>query len=1066
MKKISIFCTAVLMALCAYAEKGAIILQSPAQMQVTAVSPNGKWACGIIGDGVYTTPQAALWNLESGEVKYLSNEESYAQDVNDDGIVVGSFTDYTLSGNGAGIVVAGSYHNGKWTAFVNDCEGFTSQPGGEVYSISADGRRAVGNVVSSTGKYVPAMWEDGKLLKTLPVKHEQGRAYAISEDGTMATGWAYDKDARGSLNRTVALWRGDSIQNLSAQSSAWEAGISFSLDGTKIICNAMGKKFMYDLTTNEKTEIPWLHPACWSQEMSYVGNDGLVMGGESYQDMNTGASDMYGYVFDGTNAMRLDDWLRDNHNVDIPAREFIISRGITMDRERKVIAILGYDLVNGNGDHSSRIILLDREVEYCEPVALNAEKLIGVNSVRLTWKAPLANAGNVLGYNVYRNGEIIVEATPENSCVDVVDAFGTYTYTVTALYENGDDLQESAHSIAAVIDVTADIPNSVQHIETNPVNYNDLRLRWAAPESNLPSASYYDASAPFSAFGGGFVSFSVAIKLPYDIVNNYAGNYALSRVAFMPMNSEGIYTIKVFVDGDEKISQKVDGTNLIYGEMNMVDLNNPIEIEQEQTIMIAVDVDASKFTVSSNNVMGMSYGVSVPGYSDLVRQMNEPEYYSLNESAVNSGLGEMLVSWAISGIFCTLDENGKPQLGADEVVGYDLYRNDSKLATVVETEYLDENIAEGEYTYGIVAKYANGGESEAETIDIDFTAKEEALQPINDVVINAEPTFVEATWQAPLKNDLTVISYAKGANSGKGITLSGATDLIEYTVAHEYSPDYVKWYQGYTIESMRFYPTAEATFAMALEVNGTDVDFIVLGAMGEEGGYTLNTWNTVELTSPVVIEAGKTYRVKLYCTDVDPSTNPICTDTGTGVPMVSDLYSWDYSSFSSAFSDGSVKGSWMIGMVVVNDSEEPMPVAGYNVYIDGEQANTALIEANTYKHEGSYTEGKTHRMKVNAVYNITGGTLEVDGAMQFFTISASGVEGIEVDRVRIYPNPATSYITVEGASEKLVLIDMNGRAVAETTDSVLDVTSLPVGNYLLNVYRNATVETVKVIIVR
>lgn len=1056
MKKILTLSVAAVMSLCAFAEKGAIMLKSPAQMQVMAVSPNGKWACGIIGDGVYTTPQAALWNLQTGEVTYLSNEESYAQDVTDEGLVVGSYTNYELSGTGAGAVVAGYYYNGEWTAFDNDQLGFVSQPGGEAFGVSADGRRAVGNVVSADGKYVPAMWEDGKLIKLLPVKHEQGRAYAISEDGTMATGWAYDRDSRNSLNRMVALWRGDSIQNLSSQSSAWEAGIRFSPDGTKIVCNAMGYKFTYDLTTDQKTELPWLHPACWSQEMSYIGNDGLVMGGESYQDMTTGASDMYGYIFDGTNAMRLDDWLRDNYNVDIPTNEFLISRGIDMSVDRKVIAILGYEL-QGQGDHSSRIILLDREVDFCEPVALRAEKLTGVNSVRLTWNAPLANVENVLGYNLYRNQELIAEGLGEFAYIDSNLADGTYTYTVTALYaDENDEIIESAHSVAATAIVGEDPLNVVTNIETHPVNYNDLKLRWSAPASNLPYATYFDANSTVGGLGGGLISFSAAILLPYDVVADYADNFGIARVAFMPRNHEAIYTVKVIVNEVEVASKTLNTADLVINDMNTIDLDAPVRFEALDNVMIAIDVDASQFTNSSNDVIGMNYGIVTLGFSDLLRQLTEPEYYSVG--------AQMPLSWAISAIFATIGEDGKADVSSDIIEGYEVYRNGELVGNTTETAFQDNNLPEGTIEYGVVTQY-QGKKSEAATHSVEFAPRIEALKAINDVEVFSDLTFVDARWCAPINNDATFITYSNGISSGRGINKSGSK-LFEFTAAQEYSYTFLEWYVGYTIESLRFYPTAEAIFAIVLEVDGVDHEMIVLGEMGAEDGYVLNTWNDIKLSEPIKIVAGSTYRVKLVCSEVTPNNFPICMDTSITIPGVSDMYSWDYSSYSSVYMDGGLSGSWMLGMNIHNDNTDLLPVSGYNVLIDGEQANTELVTDTRYRQDGlSLADKSTHRVKINAVYNVNGTDVEIDGQQVVFNVTA-GVESLEIDRVKVYPNPATSFIKVEGETERIALVDMAGRVVAETTEDTIDVTTLPVGNYLLNIYEGGEVRIVKVLIAR
>lgn len=220
------------------------------------------------------------------------------------------------------------------------------------------------------------------------------------------------------------------------------------------------------------------------------------------------------------------------------------------------------------------------------------------------------------------------------------------------------------------------------------------------------------------------------------------------------------------------------------------------------------------------------------------------------------------------------------------------------------------------------------------------------------------------------------------------------------------------------------------------------------------------------MENPVKIKAGSTYRIKLLCSEVDPSTYPICMDNGVGEIGVTDLYSWDYASYSSAISDGSLSGSWMIGMLISNDNTEPLPVEAYKVIIDGDSDNADVVTETTYRKDGlNWNDQETHRIRVNTVYEIEGGTIEVDGAQQIFKVKA-GVESIEVNRVSVYPNPATSFIKVDGDVEKLVLIDMAGRAVAETNATTLDVTSLPVGNYLLNIYNNGSVSTVKVLIVR
>lgn len=1067
MKKISILCLSVLMALCAFAEKGGLVLYSPDELQVMAVSPNGKWACGIQGDGTYTMLQGVLWNLETGELTYLSSiNPSEVYDVNDDGIVVGNFYDDDVQGNGIPASVAGYYKDGKWTRVDNSA--FASQGvlarGGSCNAISADGRTIVGHVQNGPNDYqlAPAKWVDGKLVELLDCQGTGGTARSITADGTVASGWAYSK---GNMQRQIVIWKADAdtaqylserYNNSTVVGSVWDVGYRFSPDGTKLACNKMGLPFVYDLTTGTRREFEPVEEIIGTElSIWYVANDGLVMG---TQKLPT-----YGYVNDGEKAMDITEWLQEEYNVVIDPAKSSITSGVDRSDDGKVIVLNG----SKEGLWNSAIVLLDREITYCAPAGLKAEKMQGVNNVRLTWNVPMANSENVLGYSIYRDGNAVVEGITDMAYVDNDLALGTYSYTVTAIYEDAEgNFVESEASVAAVVEVGESLPNSVVNIQTHGINYNDINIRWNAPQSNLPVATYFDPERLVSGFGGGVTSFSVAICLPYDVVSNYAGRYSIARVAFMPRNVEAVYTVKVYINDVEVASKLVDSANLRYNDMNTVDLDTPVAVAAGDKVYVAVDVDASNFSIASNDVIGANYGYVVTGYSDLIKQAGEPEFYSLNQSAIDAGMGEFPHSFAISAIFAPVDENGNVDLACDDVVGYEIYRDEEKIGETQDTQYTDGGLTEDTYTYGIVAKYGNNTQSATATAEVNFVPNEAALVAVEDMEVYAGEDYLGVNWDAPLRNDSRVVTYATGACSGRGMTMSGATDLIEYTVAHVYPSSYLEWYEGYNVEALRFYPTGEALFVIALEEDGIDVAFIELGEMNAADGYKLNQWNNVKLEEPVKIKRGSTYRVKLVCAEVDPSTNPICTDMSIGAASVTDLYSWDYVNYSSAYMDGSVQGSWMIGMLIANDSKETLPVDSYKVIVDGDTDNAESVTEPRYSKNGlTWTVGDTHRVKVNTVYNVAGGTLEVEGTQQVFKVAA-GVESIEVDRVRVYPNPATSYITVDGEVEKLVLVDMAGRTVAQTNEATLDVTALAVGNYLLNVYNNGNVTTVKVIIKR
>lgn len=1053
MKKLSTLIAAMLLAVSAFAEKGAIVLTSPVNFQVLAVSPNGKWACGISGDGITSTEKGVLWNLETGEFTYLSTSgSSTAYDVADDGTVVGS---------------GGYYKNGRWNSL-----------GGQAMSISRDARTIVGYTMRGGG-YAPTKWVDGKLALIYLYDNDVAQCYTVSDDGTRAAGWGYTTTGSSTLNRTIALWSDSTVEYLSPRATFAEAGRRFSPDGTKLVCETWGKPFVYDLTTQEKFNLPFYCETATNDEICsaylvcYVNDEGTVLGQEEMTNPMNYASDSYAYIYDGKarKPRKLVEWLKTEHGVEIDENSQKPYRGVEMSNDGKVISMLSYVCENGilNGDYVSIVVLLDREVEICPPVTVHAEKLRGLNSVRLTWKEPIMNAENVLGYNIYRDGQIIVSELAEMAYIDAVPAEGQYTYTVTALYAGeGDAVIESEQAVPVTIDVQAEPLNAPRNIEWHAVNLCDMKLRWGEPEPNSPSFTYFDYNENATGFGGGVVSFSVAMRMPIDIVVNYAGQYAISRVAFMPRNPEASYTIKVYVNGQEASAQVVDNSKLAYNNMNTIDLSVPVLFGALDDVMVAIDIDASGFSISSSDVVGMCYGMATPGYSDLLRQAAEPEFYSLNQSSVEGGYGEFLVSWAISAVLSKLDENGNPNLNSDIIASYEILRDDNKLAEVTATNYFDTDLTQGRHEYKILAHYADGSVSEPATTSINFTPKYEVLRAVNDVKVSVDDNAdaIKAEWSAPINNDATVLSYARGNSSGKGITMTGATDLIEYTVAHNYPYTYFDWYEGYNIVALRFYPSAEAVFGLVLEVDGLDKEMIVLSEANTEDGYILNKWNEVKLATPHKIRAGENVRVKLVCADVDPSTYPITMDSGRGNVGVSDLYSFNYSTYSSAYSDGGLSGSWMLGMVIANDDTNLLPVKGYNVELDGDQANDELITETVFAKDGlGWKDAQTHRISVNTIFDVEGNDYEVDGEVLVFNVY-SGEERIDIDRVNVYPNPATSYINVNGEVEKLTLYDMQGALVIETAANTLDVTALPMGNYILKINDKEGVRTVKVLIVR
>ena len=95
----------------------------------------------------------------------------------------------------------------------------------------------------------------------------------------------------------------------------------------------------------------------------------------------------------------------------------------------------------------------------------------------------------------------------------------------------------------------------------------------------------------------------------------------------------------------------------------------------------------------------MVYGKKVIGYSDLVRQESESELYSLYEEAQNNpdGAYDFSISWAMGML---LTKNGQTD-DADKINYYNIYANDKKIGQTENTSYIQQNVSDGTYIYGL-----------------------------------------------------------------------------------------------------------------------------------------------------------------------------------------------------------------------------------------------------------------------------------------------------------------------------------------------------------------------------
>lgn len=153
-------------------------------------SPNGKYAVGYDDTFLET---GYMWDATSKKLTLVETGESdcaFAEDVDNDGTIVGSFAD------AEGMFTPGYYKDGKWHGLPLPTETKEERRKDDTFAplaqaFSADGKVIGGTVYYNDGYFRPVLWVEGELKEFTDIKvNGQGfYLYDINSDGSIITGW-------------------------------------------------------------------------------------------------------------------------------------------------------------------------------------------------------------------------------------------------------------------------------------------------------------------------------------------------------------------------------------------------------------------------------------------------------------------------------------------------------------------------------------------------------------------------------------------------------------------------------------------------------------------------------------------------------------------------------------------------------------------------------------------------------------------------------------------------------------------------------------------------------------
>lgn len=1036
MNKLRTFVLWALLCLCTYSYAGTkpVVINSPQGYQVMGISPNGKWACGIYID-ISESLYAFRWNLESGNIELLSTSMSIGWQVANDGTVSGTFSDPSVNANTT-IEMPGYYREGKWNS-VEIPSGATVDEGAG-YGITPDGHYISGELLIN-GKYIPYIWHDGKISRQL--SDNTAFPYTISPDGKAAAGWEYGPIKK---NRISTYWpeKGSAI-HLNSTEDAFARAQKFSPDGKKILFwggwNANAEvACIYDIDTEVITALPTLQENA-SMDLFDISNNTTIVGNESNR----------GYIYVNGQGHYADEYL-ESLGVDFSGLEIPtdangtkqIANAAAISADGNVISLWYYD-----AEYSlhSIIVFLNHETSGIAPAEVKAAQVEGINAVRLTWSAPLGAEG-ITGYNIYRNGTKINETLITSTAYyDKNLLIGNYEYTISAVYGDGNETK-SEPAMTTVSEKTVSMP---QTVFARQKGINGAHIQWKTPATNLIGKSFYNiATAEINGFGADIDGFEVAICYDKEEVECYQG-CKLTEVAFYPMSEQAGWTINIYTR-DANGALQLIGTQpvsqtLVYKERNTVKLETPVAMP-DGDLIIAVAVNINN---GGNDIIGADPSQFVAGHSDLLRQITESDFYSLYERAISKGAPAAFTAWMIDAV---LAPEGASET-ADDIDHYDVYDGDKKIGETKNKYYTVNGLEDGMHNFGVSAVYSDNRNSDKATAGISIA---ENYPAVDKVTVTTNGSSMTAEWAAPADNDQTVISYANGTaqtQAPKG-TKSNNYGLMAAT---DFYPAKLKGYNGYQIKSLRFYPIADAVFTFFIEENGKQI------TEHEVANYTLNTWNTVELPTPITINENSNYRLILDCYDVEAEKSPLAIDNTLPKMLYSDLYSLDGSSWNPFSSDTGLRGNWMLGMTIASATGTSLNITGYDVRIDGVKVNTEKLTATEVQHIFNDNESGQHSINVDVYYQAKAES--VKGNSTYFNITPTGISSNTIAEINI--RYGENFITVDGGNAKSITVySTDGATAASAQGGSLNVSGLNTGIYVVKANVDGNVITRKISIVK
>lgn len=417
-----------------------------------------------------------------------------------------------------------------------------------------------------------------------------------------------------------------------------------------------------------------------------------------------------------------------------------------------------------------------------------------------------------------------------------------------------------------------------------------------------------------------------------------------------------------------------------------------------------------------------------------------------------------------------------------ELLGYNVYRDGVLLNNepIAETEYYDNDVAGGTFSYEVSAVYSTGESALAGPLDVEV----EVINPPQNLVAEKQSwNNVELTWEAPSDQPIYTLQWDNGENN----TSIGTGEAFDFDAASRWTPEDLAPFDGMYLTEISFYPAEEQSEYYLRVWTGEAATLVVDQQVTD---VNIDAWNTVELETPVQIDASEElwfgYRANAETgypagCDAGPALTgkgDMINDPEAGWVAMSEAYGLDFN-WNLAGTVTNMEEGYQANLGEIQDVErnsnrsggefttsgeinsDPQmltfdrELSGYNVYRNGTQLNDSPINVTYYWDLDLPIEpgvGAEFEYYVEAVFS--GGCTSPSDVevVDYGTDAGSKNAGT----INVYPNPAYDHVkaAIPNNIESLRVINYVGQQLYQkniTSETVVNINTerFEAGAYLI-----------------